>query len=63
MEHWGNMARYASPNGASSTEWPAHNKETDLTMMMNVPQRVEYGLHAKICNFWDSMQEKIEALP
>ena len=54
---WAGLARHGDPNGpgpGGQGRWPRYNESTDLTLVMDVPLQVQWGLYREQCDFWDA---------
>jgi len=59
--YWINFANNGDPNHPQFTEWNVYNKTTDMVMrfdvMDNGGSRMESGIRAEACSFWDSLAQ------
>ncbi|MCA9540090.1 MAG: carboxylesterase family protein [Myxococcales bacterium] len=52
--YWSRLATQGDVNGDGATEWPTYTAEDDAVLWMSADEtRVERGLRADKCDFWD----------
>ena len=54
MGYWADFARSGNPNGPGRITWPVYD-ERDRTMIFNLENHVEKGVHRDACEFWQGL--------